>query len=323
MNTRHFILAALGATALLVGGIAHAQGYPDRPIKLLVPWPAGGASDIIARTVALKMADLLGQPFVVENKPGANGQIGMLAVARAAPDGYTLVLATATTHAIGPAGSHKLPYDTATDFVHVGSISVAPTLLIVPSSSLLGSVKDVIAQSKAEPGKLSYASYGIGSAPHLAAEMFSQATGIKMLHIPYQGTAPASQALLGGQVSLYFDSVPSGFPLAKANRVKALAFTGLKRNAVLPDVPTVSEFVPGFELTVWWGLSAPKGVEPAIIQKLSGALQAVMVDPAVKARMADFGAEPRVSNSDEFTAFVAKDRARWAEVLRKGNIALD
>ena len=161
---------------------------------------------IIARTVSQKMGEALGQPFVIENRPGANGQIGMAAAARSAPDGYTLVLATATTHAIGPAGSRKLPYDTLTDFVHVGSISAAPTLLIVPAMSPLNSLKDLIAQAKAEPDKLSYASYGIGSAPHLAAEMFSQATGIKMVHVPYQGTAPASQALVGGQVALYFDS---------------------------------------------------------------------------------------------------------------------
>jgi tripartite-type tricarboxylate transporter receptor subunit TctC len=300
---------------------ASAQDFPNRPIKLLVPYAAGGATDSIARILAHKLQDILGQSVVVLNKAGANGQIGLSEVARADPDGYTLLLATLTTHAISPAGSHKLPYDIQADFVHIGLIASSPMLLIVPSKSPITSLKSLIAQAKVET--LSYASYGIGSAAHLAAEMLSQAAGIKMVHVPYKGTAPASQALLAGEVSLYFDSGPSGLPLAKANRVKALAITSPQRNPEFSDIPTVSESIPGFEVMLWWGLSAPRGVDPSIVQKLNGALAATLTDSSVKERLAALGADVRVSTSGEFTSYIGQELKKWREVMRKGNISLD
>jgi len=323
-NWRLLITSFIMAVGALCIGPAAAENYPARPIKLVVPWPAGGATDSLARVVARKLGEVLGQPVVVENKPGANGQIGMLSVARAEPDGHTLALAAMTSHAIAPAGSRNLPYDVLMDFVHVGTIAAAPMLLVVPATSQITSLSDLIARAKAEPGNLTYASYGIGSAPHLAAELLAQITDIQLLHVPYQGTAPAAQALLAGQVSLYFDSLPSGLPLVKAERAKALAITSHARRPDLPDVPTVAETIPGFEeIILWWGLSAPKGTDPTVVRTLNEALATALADPLVKEQLAHFGAQPYISTSSEFTAYIKREIQRWAEVMQKGNISLN
>ncbi|QET04598.1 MULTISPECIES: tripartite tricarboxylate transporter substrate binding protein [Cupriavidus] len=314
------ITRGLAGLALLCGATCASAAYPDRPIRLVVPYPAGGAADTVARIIAAPLGIKLGQTIVVDNRPGASGVIGAGAVAKAAPDGYTLLL-DATAHSVNPSLQPKLPYDTAKDFAPISLVVLVPNLLVVPPNSPFNSPKDIVAQAKATPGKLTYASAGSGTAQHLAAELFRQQSGLNMLHVPYKGGAPALSDLMGGQVDMMFSNMAASYPLVSGKKLKVLATTGTKRSAALPDIPTIAESgLPGYQVYEWNGLFAPAGTSAKIIETINKATIEVMSQPAVKERLAAIGAEGSANKPDEFRAFLEAEQAKWAKVIKQGNI---
>ncbi|WP_354681878.1 tripartite tricarboxylate transporter substrate binding protein [Cupriavidus necator] len=320
------ITARLLSLALLGLGIsanaAHAAPatYPDRPIRLVVPYPAGGAADTVARTLAAPLGAKLGQTIVVDNRPGASGVIGAGAVAKAAPDGYTLLL-DATAHSVNPSLQARLPYDTAKDFAPISLVVLVPNLLVVPPNSPFKSPKDIVAAAKAKPGKLTYASAGPGTAQHLAAELFRQQSGLDLLHVPYKGGAPALSDLMGGQVDMMFSNMAASYPLVAGKKLKVLATTGTKRSAALPDTPTIAESgLPGYQVYEWNGLFAPAGTPQAIVDRLSALTREVLNSPEVSQRLAAIGAEPAGSRPEDFRKFVESETAKWAKVIKQGGI---
>ncbi|SOZ38970.1 tripartite tricarboxylate transporter substrate binding protein [Cupriavidus neocaledonicus] len=320
------ITARLLSLALLGLGISpnasHAApaAYPDRPIRLVVPYPAGGAADTVARTLAAPLGAKLGQTIVVDNRPGASGVIGAGAVAKAAPDGYTLLL-DATAHSVNPSLQPRLPYDTVKDFAPISLVVLVPNLLVVPPDSPFKSPKDIVAAAKAKPGKLTYASAGPGTAQHLAAELFGQQSGLKLLHVPYKGGAPALSDLMGGQVDMMFSNMAASYPLVAGKKLKVLATTGTKRSAALPDTPTIAESgLPGYQVYEWNGLFAPAGTPQAIVDRLSALTREVLNSPEVSQRLAAIGAEPAGSRPEDFRKFVEGETAKWAKVIKQGSI---
>ena len=310
------LIAALACTATLAA-------YPDKPIKIVVPYPAGGAADTTARLVGQRLADRLKQPVVVENKAGASGTIGAASVATAAPDGYTLLL-DATGHTTNPSLFAKLPYDTAKDFVPISLITRIPNLLVVPSASGLKSVQDLVKAAREKPGKLTYASAGNGGAQHLAAELFAQALKLELVHVPYKGGAPALTDVMGGQVDMMFSAVSASGPHVKGGKLRALATTGSKATVGFAELPTVAgSGVPKFEVYEWNGMFAPKGTPAAVVQRLEKEIRDVMAQPDVQQRLSDLGAEPVGSTSAEFSAFLASETAKWSKVIKDANIKAD
>uniref|UniRef100_UPI003F496E4A tripartite tricarboxylate transporter substrate binding protein n=1 Tax=Cupriavidus taiwanensis TaxID=164546 RepID=UPI003F496E4A len=320
------ITARLLSLALLGLGISpnasHAAtaAYPDRPIRLVVPYPAGGAADTVARTLAAPLGAKLGQTIVVDNRPGASGVIGAGTVAKAAPDGYTLLL-DATAHSVNPSLQARLPYDTAKDFAPISLVVLVPNLLVVPPNSPFKSPKDIVTAAKAKPGKLTYASAGPGTAQHLAAELFRQQSGLNLLHVPYKGGAPALSDLMGGQVDMMFSNMAASYPLVAGKKLKVLATTGTKRSAALPDTPTIAESgFPGYQVYEWNGLFAPAGTPQAIVDRLSALTREVLNSPEVSQRLAAIGAEPAGSRPEDFRKFVEGETAKWAKVIKQGSI---
>lgn len=320
------ITARLLSFALLGLGISpnasHAApaAYPDRPIRLVVPYPAGGAADTVARTLAAPLGAKLGQTIVVDNRPGASGVIGAGAVAKAAPDGYTLLL-DATAHSVNPSLQARLPYDTVKDFAPISLVVLVPNLLVVPPNSPFNSPKDIVTAAKATPGKLTYASAGPGTAQHLAAELFRQQSGLNLLHVPYKGGAPALSDLMGGQVDMMFSNMAASYPLVAGKKLKVLATTGTKRSAALPDTPTLAESgLPGYQVYEWNGLFAPAGTPQAIVDRLSALTREVLNSPEVSKRLAAIGAEPAGSRPEDFRKFVEGETAKWAKVIKQGSI---
>ncbi|WP_434033985.1 tripartite tricarboxylate transporter substrate binding protein [Cupriavidus sp. a3] len=320
------ITARLLSLALLGLGISpnasHAApaAYPDRPIRLVVPYPAGGAADTVARTLAAPLGAKLGQTIVVDNRPGASGVIGAGAVAKAAPDGYTLLL-DATAHSVNPSLQARLPYDTVKDFAPISLVVLVPNLLVVPPNSPFKSPKDIVNAAKAKPGKLTYASAGPGTAQHLAAELFRQQSGLNLLHVPYKGGAPALSDLMGGQVDMMFSNMAASYPLVAGKKLKVLATTGTKRSAALPDTPTIAESgLPGYQVYEWNGLFAPAGTPQAIVDRLSALTREVLNSPEVSKRLAAIGAEPAGSRPEDFRKFVEGETAKWAKVIKQGSI---
>ncbi|UIF88454.1 tripartite tricarboxylate transporter substrate binding protein [Cupriavidus sp. UYPR2.512] len=317
------ITARLLSFALLGLGIfanAASAAYPDRPIRLVVPYPAGGAADTVARTLAAPLGVKLGQTIVVDNRPGASGVIGAGAVAKAAPDGYTLLL-DATAHSVNPSLQARLPYDTAKDFAPISLVVLVPNLLVVPPNSPFKSPKDIVAAAKAKPGKLTYASAGPGTAQHLAAELFRQQSGLDLLHVPYKGGAPALSDLMGGQVDMMFSNMAASYPLVAGKKLKVLATTGTKRSAALPDTPTIAESgLPGYQVYEWNGLFAPAGTPQAIVDRLSALTREVLNSPEISQRLAAIGADPAGSRPEDFRKFVEGETAKWAKVIKQGGI---
>lgn len=311
------LLAATAAVSLglLCLGAAHAaQDYPDKPITLLIPYPPGGSADMLARPLGAQLQKMWGQPVVLEYKPGAGGTIASAQLARAKPDGYTVLMVLAA-HAINPSLYPSLPYDTRRDFVPVSLVATLPMLVAAPRSTPADTIPELIAYAKAHPGKLSFASAGNGNTSHLAAEMFKQRTGTNMMHVPYKGSGPAVVALLGGEVSLMFDSISTSLPQVQAGKLKAIAVTGEKRSALLPDVPTVAESVPGFVVNGWYGILAPAGTPPRVVDALSqGIAQAVQV-PQVKAQLNSYGYELVGSTPAEFGRHIERELAAWKEAV--------
>lgn len=313
------------ATAILISIVtvavnAYGQEYPAKPIRLVVPWPAGGLTDLVARIVGERLGYVLGKPMVIDNKAGASGFIGTEIVAKAPPDGYTLLLVTSSTHAASPALFRKIPYDPINDFATISQVTLAPNILVVPPSLSANSVAELVTLAKAKPGQLDYASYGNGSTAHLAAELFLQTTGASMAHIPYKGSAAAVTDLIGGHVQVFFDTIPSSLPHVRSGKLKALAVTGPTRTPAAPDIPTVAETYPGFEVSVWQGFQAPAGTPRAIVDKLNANILKVMAMQDVRERLINLGAEPVSSTPEQFAQHIAREKQKWADVVKRAGI---
>ena len=320
MITQRFLVAAACAIGL---ASANAFGaYPDRPVKIIVPYSPGGAADTTARLIGQKLADRLKQPVVVENKPGASGTIGAAAVATAPGDGYTLLL-DATGFTTNPSLFAKLPY-APRDFIPVSLIARIPALLVVPATSPYKSVPDVVKAARQSPGKLTYASAGNGGAQHLAAELFAQGQKIELVHVPYKGGAPALTDLIGGQVDMMFSAVSASGPHVKGGKLRALASTGSKPTAGFTELPTVAASgMPNFEVYEWNGLFAPKGTPAAVVERLEKETRAIVEQPDVRKRLEELGAEPVGSSSAEFAAFLASETEKWSKVIKDAHISAD
>ncbi len=304
----------LGGLLLAGAAAAGAQGYPNRPIRMVVTFPTGGAPDTLARIFSSKAQ--LGQPIVVDNKPGAGGNIGADFVAKAPPDGYTLVMGTVGTHAINGALYAKMPYDMVKDFVPVAHVASAPNLLVVNNDLPVKSVAELIAYMKANPNKLSYGSPGIGTSIHVSGELFKSMTGTQMTHVPYKGRQFAIPDLVSGQIQVMFDNMPSALPMAQEGKIRALAQTTAKRSASAPDVPTVAETVPGFEATTWFAVFAPAGTPADIVAKLNAEMRRVFALPDVLEKMKTLGLEPWISSPEELSRLQATEITKWAKVVK-------
>lgn len=309
--------------ALVLPQSLSAQSYPSKPIRLIVPFSAGGPTDVVARLVGQNLSTVLGESVVVENRPGASGFIGTEAVARAQPDGYTLLLITASTHAISPNLFKKLPYHPIKDFAMVGQFTDASLILVVSPSLAVNSVAELVRLAKSKPGKMNYASWGKGGAAHMAGELFKQATDTDMMHIPYKGSAPAITDLMGGQVSVFFDTITSSLPHARSGKLKGLAVTGPKRTAAALDIPTVAETYPGFEVTVWQGIGAPAQTPRPVINRLNAALCKVVGITAVKEKFISLGADPVCNTPEAFATHIAKEIGKWAGVVKRASIPME
>jgi len=324
MFARITTLAIFAATALVVGTSAHAQAYPNKPVRLIVPYPAGGGTDFFARTVSAKLTEQLGQQIVVENRPGAATIIAGEATAKAPPDGYTLLIADSPTVAINPS-LYKLPYDPQKDFAPITLTARYAMMLVVnPASIKVNSVRELIEQAKKTPDKIDYASVGAGTTHHLAMELFKQQAGVKLNHVPYKGSAPAVQDLLGGQIPVMFLDLATGAPHIKAGKLKALGVASQKPIAAMPDVPTISESgVANFEAWAWQGLVAPAGTSKEIIAKLNAEYAKAVGDSGVKQKLFDAGIEPITSTPEELAAYIKSETVKWAKVIKDANIKVE
>ena len=315
------IRALLAAFALSLAGAAVAQDYPNRPVRWVSPWPAGGANDIFSRAIAQKLSDAFGQPVVVDNRAGAAGAIGTEHVAKSAADGYVLTLGSSPTHAIAPSLNPALPYDPLRDFAAVTLVAVVPNVLVVNPSLPAKSVRELIALAKAKPGSLNFGSAGNGTSQHLSAELFKVLASVDMVHVPYKGTAPALADLLAGQVQLAFDNIPALLPHIQSGKLRALAVTSAARSQALPDLPTVAETgLPGYDASVWFGVFVPAGTPRPVINRLHGEINKALAAPDLKARMASMGAEVSGMGPDEFREFWRREIPKWAEVVKAANI---
>jgi len=308
-------LAALLCAAALP---AFGQAWPAKPVRIVVPYPPGGPVDISARLLAPKLQQALGQPFLVENKPGAGGNIGADFVAKSAPDGYTIGMGAIATHAINPALMANVPYDPIRDFRHLALVVQVPNVLVVNPELPARSVKELIALAKAQPGKLDFASGSTGSTGHLAGELFKQMTGTYMVHIPYKGAPPAVADLLAGRVQLMFDNLASALPNVRAGKLRALAVTTLRRSSALPDLPTLDESgLQGFDMTTWWGLMGPAKLPPDVVQRLSVEILKAMDSADVRERLRAMGMEGSpLRTPDHFTAFVEAEAKLYARLVK-------
>ena len=311
---------ALSATALPA---AQAQSFPNKPIRMVVPYPPGGPTDIVARVVGQKLSEKLGQPLVVENRPGAGGNIGAEAVAKAAPDGYTLLVAT-TAHAINMTLFSKPGYDTRKDFAPVSLLTRGPLVLVTAPATPAGNAAELIALAKARPGQVTFASSGNGQSTHLAAELFNSMAGIHMTHVPYKGSAPALTDVMGGQATVMFDTMLSAMPFVRDGKLKALAITGATRSPAAPDTPTIAQAgLPGYEASAWNALLAPAGTPPAVIATLNGALKAVLQDPEVRARFATQGFAAEWTDPPATVRFIGREIDKWAGVVKTSGATID
>ena len=313
------ILAALFAAA--VASAAFAQAWPTKPIRFIVPYPPGGTSDILARTIGEKLGTALGQTIVVENKPGANGNVGADYVAKASPDGYTFLLADIGAIAISPSVYPSLPFDPVKNFTPVTMVAYSPHILVVHPSVPAKSVAELVALAKSKPGKLNYAASSTGSAPHLAGVEFAQRAKIDWNYIPYKGGAQAITDVVGGQADLLFNGMLATYPNVKGGKLRILAVSSANRLASIPDVPTVAESgFPGFETGSWQGILAPPGTPSEIVAKLGSEVQKILATPEMKERLAGQGAEVRVTTPAELGTFIARERDRWAKVVKESGV---
>jgi tripartite-type tricarboxylate transporter receptor subunit TctC len=317
---RQFLHLAAGAVALpALPHVARAQAYPTRPVRIIVGLAAGGPADIVARLIAQWLSDRLGQPFVVENRTGAATNIAAETVVRSPSDGYTLLFVTSAS-AVNTTLYKKLSFNFTRDIVPVASLIRAPSVLEVNPSVPANTVPEFIAYAKANPGKLSMASSGIGTASHLFGELFKFMTGVNLVHVPYRGVALAVTDLLAGQVQVLFDPIPNSIGYIRAGKVRPLAITSATRSEALPDVPTVSEFVPGYEASFWFGVGAPMGTPAEVVERLNEEINAGLVDPRIKVRLAELGTTPLVGSPTDFGKHIADETEKWAKVIKFADI---
>jgi tripartite-type tricarboxylate transporter receptor subunit TctC len=325
-STRRWALTAIAVTLMLVNSALRADDYPSRPVQLIIPFAAGGPTDIVGRIMAAKMGELLGQQFVVENRSGAGGNIGAEVVAKANPDGYSILMATVSTNAINPGLYKHMPYDAISDFAPLGRIGVTPTLLLVNPSIPASDVKSLIALIKANPGKYNYGSSGVGSILHLCGEEFKAlAGGLEITHVPYKGSAPMDTDLLGGQIAMAFDATPTAMPLAKSGKLRALGAGMAKRLPAMPDLPTLQEQgLKGYECYTWNALLAPAGTPKPIVDKLNSIINEALADPAVGSALEKAGIDPTPGSTPETTAaFVKAELAKWAPIIKASGAQID
>jgi tripartite-type tricarboxylate transporter receptor subunit TctC len=337
MNIRNAITAATRQIAFFVVSVvsvvtglafntpeAQAQPYPSKPIRFVVPYPAGGPLDTIARLLGAKVAESTKQPVIVDNKPGAGGNIGADIVAKSPADGYTILMGAVATHAINPTLYKSIPYDAIRDFAPVTQVATTPNVLVVHPSVPAANVREFVAYAKANPGKLSFGSGSIGSAGHLAGELFKAMAGVEMTHVPYKGAAPAMQDLVGGQIQLMFDNLASSLTQVKAGRIKALAVTTAKRSQFAPDLPTVAESaLPGFDISTWFGVFAPAGTPKAALDTLHAEFTRALAAPDVREKMLALGAEPVGSKPEEFAAYIKAEAGKYAQVIKASGAKVD
>lgn len=301
-------------------GSVLAQAFPNRPIRWISPWSPGGANDILSRAIGNEISKVLGQPVVVENRPGASGTTGTATVAKSPADGYTITLGSTPSYATAPSMYPGLQYDPIKDFAPITLVARVSNLLVVNPSVPAHSVNELIAYAKANPGKLNFTSVGSGSTPHLSAELFQMLAGVRMNHIPYKGTAPALIDLIAGRVELAFEGTPALLPHVRANAVRALGITSAKRSSLVPDVPTIAETLPGFEVNVWYAVFAPAGTPPEIVRKLNDAIVASLRTPALSRQLSDLGAELVGSTPEELAAYLKAETEKWEKVVRAAAI---
>jgi tripartite-type tricarboxylate transporter receptor subunit TctC len=312
-------LAAMVATAAPALG----QSYPTKPIRIVAPSTPGDAPDVIARLVADKLSAALGQQVVVDNKPGAGGVVGSESVAKSPPDGYTLIMGNAGSHGINAAVYSKLPYDIQRDFAPVSQVAIAPNVMVINPSVPANSVAEFIAYAKSQPGKLSYASGGNGSSAHMSMELFKAMAGIDVQHIPYKGSSPALTDLIGGQVAVFIGNMPPTVPHIKSGKLRALAVTTKSRSALMPELPTISDTLPGYETVAWFGVLAPAGTPPEIVNRLSAEIGRIARSPEMREKLVAMGAEPVGGTPEEFKAVIDRDIAKWKPLAQKVGIKVD
>jgi len=321
-------LSLIGVMALsLLPAAANAQtttiAYPTKPIRLVVPFPAGGATDIFARTLSQKLAEKIGSAVVVENKPGAGGTLGSDLVAKSPADGYTLLLATSSTHSIGPNLNPKMPYDAVRDFTPIAQVGNAPSIMLVPNSSPAKTIQEWIDYAKKNPGRLNYASSGNGTIVQLTAELFKSQAGLYVVHIPYKGTALAMPDLISGKIDVLFDSLPTGLPHVKEGRLRALGVTSAQRTSMAPGLPAIAEVLPGYESNTWFGLFGPAGVRPEIVNRVNAAALQALADPEVKDKLLRLGIEPIGTSPMQFATMLSAESAKWKKIISERKITLD
>ncbi|MET3917734.1 tripartite-type tricarboxylate transporter receptor subunit TctC [Variovorax sp. OAS795] len=324
MKRIRFLQGVAVALCMAASTASLAQGYPNKPVRLIVPFPAAGATDLFARTLGQKMSEKLGTTLVIDNKPGAGGAIGSDLAAKAPPDGYTLLLATTSTHSIGPAITSKLPYDTVRDFSPIAHVGDAPSIMLVPVDSPARTVREWIAYAQKNPGRLNYASSGNGTIVQLTAELFKAQAGVFVTHIPYKGTALAIPDLISGKVDVLFDSLPTGMPHVRDGRLRALGVTSLKRSPLAPELPPIADTLPGYESNTWFGFYGPKGLPADIVARVNKAANEALADPEVKEKLSRLGIEPAAPGTPEqFAKMVAADAAKWKKIVVERKITND
>ena len=328
-TTRRFALSAAACTALagaglLGSGAAMAQAYPSKPVTIVVPFAAGGTTDILARIIGQALTAELGQSVVVDNRAGAGGNIGGQAAAKAAPDGHTLFMGTVGTHAINASLYKKMPFDPVKDFAPLTRVANVPNLLVANPAQPYKSVKDLIAYAKANPGKVNFGSSGNGSSIHLSGELFKSLAKVDMVHVPYKGSAPAVTDLLGNQIDIMFDNMPSAIQHVRSGKLAPLAVTTAKRSPELPNVPTIAEAgVPGYEATSWFGMFAPAGTPAPVLAKLNAAIVKLLAQPDVKKKINEQGAEVYSETPEQFAAFIQAESVKWGKVVKESGASLD
>jgi tripartite-type tricarboxylate transporter receptor subunit TctC len=322
---RQAIAVMIGAAMLpiIAPASGQAQNYPDKPIRIVSPFPVGGIADTFSREIGKKLTDAWGQPVIIDNRTGAGGNIGADIVAKAAPDGYTLVIGNIGTHAVNVSLFPSMPYDTIKDFTPIVHVLDAEGLLVVNPSIKATTVTELIALARAEPGKLSYGSGGVGTTSHLAGELFKSMTKVDIVHVPYKGNVPAITDLLGGQTSMSFATMPTVLPQVRAGKLRPLAVLGTTRSPALPDVPTIAESVPGFDVSNWIGLFGPAGMPPAIVAKLNAEVRKIMASPEIQKRLETEGAKFIPMSPEQFAAFQKSELTKWAKTIKDANIKVD
>jgi tripartite-type tricarboxylate transporter receptor subunit TctC len=324
LKKRPWILILIAALLVFAAPAAMPQGtYPNKPIRIIVPWTPAGTTDIAARYLAVRLSARLGQTVIIENRAGATGQIGSQLVAHAPPDGYTLLLMSATVHTVSPNLSKSFPFDPIDDFTPISQIVSFPYVMVVSASSPYRSVADLTSAAKKEPGKIAYGSFGLGSAPYVISKLLGMSTGAQFLHVPYKGAAQALTDIAGGQITFFIDSLPSPLGQIRGGRLRALAVTTPQRSAILPEVPTIAETVPGFEAIAWLGIAAPAKTPRDIVTKLHEQLKEIAAEAEYGAKLRDIGLEPVASASPEqFRAWLVSQKEYWGKVVRDAKIPL-